>query len=95
MAKQEVLNANHSQDVTMRGGQEDTELIDIDHPFGLSSTRIFLLGASVTSANVFFGFGYHTVTVTLNQLAKDLDIEEGNLQWAANSHLLAVVSSRL
>ncbi|KAJ9116142.1 hypothetical protein QFC20_000821 [Naganishia adeliensis] len=56
----------------------------------LPMIKTLLLGASVALANLFLGFSYHTVTVTLNQLAEDLKIAEGNLQWAANGHLLAV-----
>lgn len=67
----------------------ETSIDDAD----LSLTKTLLLSASVTLANLFLGFSYHTVTVTLNQLAEDLKIAEGNLQWAANSHLLAVVSA--
>jgi hypothetical protein len=58
----------------------------------VSLTRMLLLSASVTLANLCLGFSFHTVTVTLNQLAEDLNIAEGNLQWASNSHLLTVVS---
>lgn len=56
-------------------------------------TRMLLLSASVTLANLCLGFSFHTVTVTLNQLAEDLNIAEGNLQWASNSHLLTVGSA--
>lgn len=58
----------------------------------LSLAKTLLLGASVTFASLSLGFGYHTVTVTLNLLAGSLRISEGDLQWASNAYLLGLVS---
>jgi hypothetical protein len=58
----------------------------------LSLVRTLLLSASVTLASLSLGFAYHTVTVTLNLLAEDLKINEGDLQWASNAYLLGLVS---
>jgi hypothetical protein len=59
----------------------------------LSLARTLLLSASVTLASLSLGFAYHTVTVTLNLLAEDLKISEGDLQWASNAYLLGLVSA--
>jgi hypothetical protein len=58
----------------------------------LSPSKTLLLGVAVIFAALCLGFNYHCVTVTLNQLAKSLDIAEGDLQWASNAYMLAMAS---
>jgi hypothetical protein len=56
----------------------------------LSPSKTLLLGVAVIFAALCLGFNYHCVTVILNQLAKTLEIAEGDLQWASNAYMLAM-----
>jgi hypothetical protein len=58
----------------------------------LSTTKILLLGVCVILGNVINGFNATAVNVTLDGVAESLKVKDGDLQWVANSYLLAFVS---
>lgn len=60
----------------------------------LSTTRILLLGICITLSSVINGVNYTTTNVTLDGIAQSLKVKDGDLQWVANSYLLAFVSCR-
>jgi hypothetical protein len=57
-----------------------------------STTRIILLAACLTFANVVVSMGNTGVQVMLDSISDDLDISENNLQWIYNSMQLPFVS---
>lgn len=58
----------------------------------LSTRGILFLGICVTLGSITNGINYTAINVTLDEIAKSLKVKDGNLQWAANSYLLAFVS---
>jgi hypothetical protein len=59
----------------------------------LSPARLLLLGICVTLGSVINGINYTAINVTLEGISNSLKVKDGDLQWAANSSLLAFVSS--
>lgn len=57
-----------------------------------STTKVILLAAGLTFANVVYAFGGTGVTVMLDDIAASLDIAENNLQWIFNCVQLPFVS---
>jgi hypothetical protein len=57
-----------------------------------STTRVILLAACLTFANIVYSFGGTGVTVLLDDIAASLDVAENNLQWIFNCVQLPFVS---